>query len=128
MIKLFEEYSQYYTEIDEDEMNSLEKSGDVDFTKDEVTKIKSNLTPKLKTWIVDGNYIEINFFPKSDDHAGINWIIINKIKDEWFYVTLNLYYFYKNGAVNYNSDEYYKCDQFDGLLQFIEDKKKDLPI
>lgn len=42
----------------------------------------------------------------------------NKVKDEWWYVCEQTYSYY----MGKNRFDYYKCDQWEGLMKFIEDK------
>jgi len=49
----------------------------------------------------------------TDSTIWANGLIIIKLKDEWYYVAT------PDGEYH-NSNSYYKCDQFEGLLAFLE--------
>ena len=105
MIKLFEEYNQYYTEIDKEEFNNLYRKA-IPFTKDESmylyrheTKIETNTRwgctdPYKKNIFVFIYYTN----PKT---------YIYKLPDEWF--------------VAEYGNKFYKCDQLEGLMKCLDD-------
>ena len=144
MIKLFEEYNQYYTEISQEEYSKLtlyhpinDEDEDVDllykrdlefiqnnwidFTQSEISTLH-NLIPKSTYKInpyTDGVYSGI---PKAsiEYECKHNAIFIIKMSDEWYYV----HHTHMFRDMNNNQDlliKTYKCDQFDGLLKCIKD-------
>lgn len=108
MIKLFEEYNQYYTEITSDEYFSVDTVDKTDnFTDKEMDEIvkflgRKNYNTKNLTWYA------------TDD---IPLIEIIKLKDEWFLV-------YNTYDDDTPKQRMYKCDQFEGLMKLL-DKIKD---
>ena len=44
-------------------------------------------------------------------------VLINKTKDEWYYVS------YLPRSAKEMGAKFFKCDQFDGLIKFLEEKK-----
>ena len=116
MIKLFEEYNQYYTKIDEDEYNLVWDTMEIlSFTKNEIKSIKSLLPNNIVK--EDKNDDEELFIYTLKKKI---WMRLYKASDEWYYV--------KSFGLRRTHQQWYKCDQFDGLLRLIEDKKKDLSI
>lgn len=122
-LKKFNESSEsYYEEIYQDDpiINS-DTNDEIEFTKNEVDDIISLYDKKifsinLKGWtegsvVFDGSIVhEIGIKDKFNTYA------IYKYDDEW-YILLTRY-------VNNNNWTYYKCDQFEGLLECLKDKTK----
>jgi hypothetical protein len=152
-MKLFEEYNPYYQEITTDEycdaFDSIPNRNYVKsshFTDAEIKILKSisgvnvdvgGFTAEIRymgspSMLFVKNYDkEVWHFPQmSKEETSLLWMIIDKLEDEWFYVYVNNY------EKAYSSDrqeeeisrQLYKCDQFDGLMKLIEDKKKELSI
>jgi len=152
-MKLFEEYNPYYQEITTDEyvdaFDSVPNRNYVKsshFTDAEIKILKSisgvnvdvgGFTAEISymgspSMLFVKNYDkEVWHFPQmSKEKTSLLWMIIDKLEDEWFYVYVNNY------EKAYSSDrqeeeisrQLYKCDQFDGLMKLIEDKKKELSI
>ena len=135
-LKLLEEYVKnvYYTEIDHEDFRKAvlyhedeagrDEEGDIDdelffaeeghinpdkctdFTDYEFEKILKILSDWDDHFSID-NHWDINFF------NGDKELHIIKGKDEWFYVKYDEY-----GDTEFL--DYYKCDQFDGLLKLIK--------
>ena len=132
MIKLFEQYNQYYQEISEveydgklfpypefppDPRSRPENQDDFD---DNEIKILKNLYDVEVQYSSHNNYIELrnpiydNEYPKDlqikmrEHKIGIVYFL-NKLTDEWYLVCDSF-----NG-------KYYKCDQFEGLLKCLDD-------
>lgn len=122
-LKKFNESSEsYYEEIYQDDpiINS-DTNDEIEFTKNEVDDITSlydnktfSITPRgwtERTVIFDGSIVhEIRIMDK------FNTYVIYKYDDEWY--TLSTRYEFDN------SWKYYKCDQFEGLLECLKDKTK----
>ena len=149
MIKLFEEYNQYYTEISMEEYEHITHDNDPKIDElhdDEIVKIKSlvsNFTTRyVGTNATNGkrNELLITFFTKIGTRGlrtgALNWIKVYKYEDEWFYVALlDIKEFLRTKKTENKYYEkiytdlfttYYKCDQLEGLLHFIEEKKKEV--
>ncbi len=113
MIKLFEEYNQYYQEIDRREY-CLNRDDDErrDFFNREEYMILSK---------IDGiDFVDVIYVDSDIDFmqikGGKNQFSIIKCKDEWYYTEIWLNYSRPG-----RSFRYYKCDQWEGLLKLIED-------
>ena len=134
MIKLFEEYNQYYIKISQEEynMSTIYHPAQEDEYEDDELFNKNDMNFLQKNWI-DFTQSEIStlhdLMPKSSYKINpytngdrripkasieykdeLNRIIIIKMIDEWYYVNYR-------GAKN----SHYKCDQFEGLLKCIKD-------
>lgn len=121
-IKLYE--NSYYSKLDEIGYN-LANMTTSNFTKYELDRIESKLDDRLRI-VMDyhwhnGNQwcIEIQYYTGKSKY-GNYWIEIQKFEDEWFYASINAVI-----CRTQHVQEYYKCDQIEGLLKFIEDKKKE---
>ena len=57
-------------------------------------------------------------FKKSFKIKGDKWIDVTKTKDEWFILKISPIKF--NDIDNVDDDIYYKCDQIDGLIKFLD--------
>ncbi len=105
--------------IDRDEENEYEfiQKNWIPFTQEEILEI-SNLFPKrsfkLNTDIKSpkGSSMTISYITYTRSY----YIMVNKIKDEWFYVELMNTF----GSVS----RYYACDQFEGLLSCLKELYK----
>ena len=101
MIKLFEEYNQYYFDGDVDEFMSVDFFY---FSEDEIEIIK-------------GKYTDISIITnKGVDYDCIQVLesmFIFKSVDEWYWIS---YYDYEEEKYFY-----YKCDQMEGLLKCMLD-------
>ena len=113
MIKLFEEYNQYYyTEKDMDEFYNLCNDKTLIFSNDEINylreKVKGKflLTRNYKT----GKYTYISFIKDGDSDR----IFIYKLPDEWYIA---------EPTVRFDDMEYkyYKCDQLEGLVKCLNE-------
>ena len=125
MIKKFENYTQYFDQIDIDDFNKsvyYQPNQDdthndkfrknkvfcdenwVDFTDKEVEMINNQLPLSFKDNLIQHTSGLISYEEKR--------LAIIKTLDEWFYVKF----------LNLRTREYeqYKCDQLDGLLKFIK--------
>jgi hypothetical protein len=61
-----------------------------------------------------GISIKLNSYVINVGYKVHTWLLIYKCKDEWYYIT-NLLSTRK---------QYYKCDQIEGVLQYIRDEIK----
>ncbi len=136
-IKLFEEYSQLYQEIDKTEWRynfsggyGLNYNGEPDFTRtflgnyeDFTQKEINTLKEFFYTWWITGPHGKL--LSDYKDYKGLNIINIHKTKekmklnngfsgysigkcaDEWYYL------------YNKNDNRYFKCDSFEGLIKCI---------
>ena len=98
MIKLFEEYNQYYNEINIDEFSD---GPILAFTTSEIKYITN------KCGIIEYDEFQDMIFYTVEE----NKFVLYKQADEWFL----LRYSYKG------KNHYYKCDQLDGLIKCIND-------
>lgn len=116
-IKLFENFNKSYEEISESDFRIIRGLSNGDVT-DYRSKNWEDFTPKEISIITDMmKRIEME---KCQWHSGnvfikywlnaLKYGIIIKLKDEWFYLLVN-------DRVSYR---YYKCDQFDGLLNLLK--------
>ena len=105
-IKLYESFENYYEKIDAHEFIN-HYLGDENFNEKEILVI-DNILPK---WNKDSR----NQYPWCRTyHSGKFYIVITKHVDEWYLVRC---YIDQN-----NIEEYYKCDQFEGLIKCLTDK------
>ena len=106
MIKLFEEYNEYYQEINNDEFLDLSYAGNyyfdriVSFTPSEIQYI--NNIPQIH---LDKGGISLTYYYRH------SLLYLYKLPDEWFMVKCIL---------SNNTNYYYKCDQLEGLKKCIE--------
>lgn len=138
-LKLFEEHNNYYYQIDVSEFddktefdtlfeNGWDTTNWVDFNQSEISTIKgifddffvfvgySDFNPPMLQKDALAEYSDgmliVNNKPYLDikkDWSGTLFYVI-KLPDEWYY------------TVDFKNQTFYKCDQFVGLLKFIEDK------
>jgi hypothetical protein len=119
-LKYFEsdEYNSYYKEINFDEYDDKACSYDnknklVDITQVELSMIKETIR-KSKDIFKYPNPNHLADKSKSYlvvmDSKSSYVFIITKLKDEWFYIK------------DFTNIKYYCCDQFDGLIKFLDDK------
>ena len=120
MIKLFEEYNQYYTEISRHDylepkfisaFTSSALSKSVFFTQNELDTILK-FFKQPPTMDLTRKY-SISFRGNKVPSLSDGKIEISKYEDDWFYVI----FVESSRAVKYV--KYYKCDQFDGLMDFL---------
>ena len=104
MIKLFEEYNEYYKEITYDEYSSY---FDVVLflTRDEIKRLGKVFKDHSVVYDSHKRVFKRSFVP---DGVPTTVGYIDKLPDEWYLV----YYRYKH----------YKCDQMEGLIKLLEDK------
>ena len=108
-LKYFENVNEYYYSI---KFNEFAKNRLlISFTYNEKDKIKSILEGTNYIF-VDGLTLTIDSGYPRAELTKIDYIHIKKCDDEWFFVSLSVE----------DTDEFYKCDQFDGLIKFLEDK------
>ena len=88
------------------------------------SKNLSQQTPEFKNWYNQNVNVLINdkLVPDILDEYKDEILNYTKTEDEWFIVNLILTPDYKTRKNII--DEHYKCDQIDGLIQFIKDKFK----
>ena len=120
----------YYVILDYDDYDSNFVSvinGSIEFTESEISKIKSlDLKKRFKNCIINqrsfgghgfqgfvfGNFLEI-----SNTTTDMQ---IYHTEDDWYYVKLNLLVDF---AVDESKLMLIKCDQFDGLIRFLNNLK-----
>ncbi len=120
--KIFESESELYFEIDEEEFQSNDIT---DKTIQNPDKIKALLRDdvifRIKTTEsqVPMDYINLGYDPNK---SGINdlkfKVEIFEIDDEWYLVR---YEYWKSAIYSYWSENFFKCDQFEGLVQLLQD-------
>ena len=134
-IKLFESFNQedYYIEVNSSEFNSseFEVVHDPDFFNSKELDILKSISNRKTMWSSLGDTKGWQLVPLSqcfgfftkDDGSGyyvgvehpIFSLLIEKGKDEYFWVRLSF------GSIISNF-HYYKCDQFEGLIQLLKNK------
>ena len=117
MIKLFEEYNEYYTEIDGYYFNDLINTSNhiINFETSEINFLKKKYFEydfSLHVFIYDIKYIQMVI---KDPYEKDIYVYIIKLPDEWYLVQIGRY----ASVMDY---EYFKCDQWVGLLKFLEDR------
>ena len=90
------------------------KITDDDLSSDNLLKLDTRLDTKLSNILnayisVQSDYLKVSTFQQK---RGSKYFHICGLPDEWFLVIYG----------NYMDEKYYKCDQEDGLIKFIEDK------
>ena len=122
-IKLFESFNEYYYEITSSEAIETSYSDDIkpDFTEKEISDIRNKVYEindirrprRIRNCCVNCPYlIEIFNGPYLTP-----FITIEKMKDEWYSVSIR----HNTQNVNEIKNIYFKCDQFEGLLKWLED-------
>ncbi len=110
--KFNESSNEYYKSVDYNEWIDVIFSKSIHFEERYINNIENRLKTEFKIIQPDGNYyIEIKHY-KCDYEIG-------QCQDEWFYVRKEVRDI-MSGPYN-ESYDYYKCDQFDGLLKFLKD-------
>lgn len=131
-LKLFEDHSKGYDEITREEYNLLtigdgdsnyydEDDGlswydDVKFIQDNWTAFTPKEIEMVKQLLPDVQAKTI----LSTDVQGArldskqSGVIMIKLRDEWYYVMMNM-------SDQEEGNQFFKCDQFEGLLQLIKD-------
>lgn len=107
--------SSLYKNISDDEVDLLYRK-DVPFTNDEMDKFR-RMSLDFNYLDVDGYGIEFTI-PQSGKNDTYH---VTKIDDEWYVIER---FFYIKGLMNVTSSKYYKCDQWDGLMSYINDVLK----
>jgi len=108
-LKHFENKSEYYSEISQIDYVTLKKMA-IDIEESNITKIMPDSGPKHRYIILDRQYPKhIWIGPGFGDRSAY----IHQCKDEYF--TISVFYA--------THGEYYKCDQIDGVLQLLKDKR-----
>ena len=114
MIKLFEHYNEYYTEISS---NIYYKKFDdrLILNENEINEINNFFDSWTKYNYI--KYIEYTIWIQSDYKE----ICLYKISDEWYYIR---FYFSEYEAytdkIKSEIYKYYKCDQLEGLIKCLE--------
>ena len=112
MIKLFEEYNEYYYEMKEGEMDVIEDDEDFNFIlfdQDEINKLRTYFNNCSLDLVSNNLIIEMRYAKFLASYSKqIKWsVYIYKCPDEWY--------------ICYCDKKYYKCDQMEGLIKLIED-------
>jgi hypothetical protein len=111
-IKIFEEYKdEMYTYMSNDIKSPITQ---IPFTQSEFDDIKSALKniPFFINPLNDWDKFQILVFPADKVRT---WMFITKHPDEWYIIY--------NSLEPNEEERRIKCDQFDGLLQYINDNK-----
>jgi hypothetical protein len=149
-IKLFEGFGrdEYYQEISSDEYQNL--LGETDdkhtrfintfsFNEKEIDDIKSSIKSPLQVYVLNKNewiyifqYMNREEFDKPRERTG-HWAAvynrwgISKLDDEWYLVEGYINWVDsekgRSGGVMEAISYYYKCDQFEGLMELLKDKE-----
>ena len=119
-IRKFNESSNFYSSINPAEMDYLDMQKRELFSDNEVRYFNK----------LDNIFVELHYLIEDDKKVGVKTIQLNdlqfgppnievfisKYDDEWYRVE-----YYKSVSLRYKI-EYYKCDQFDGVIKFLKDK------
>ena len=111
------ESKEYYTKIDKEEYHSSRENNIEDFTPNEIDVIQHlynkefNINKKQIYWTVP---CVIACKIIKDDGVGYTLLNIGKSRDEWYYVS----FVSVIDGIMYSN--YYKCDQFDGLISLLK--------
>ena len=144
MIKLFEEYNEYYTEITEGEYitKAMNMEPEALSVNNNFDKLLSLFTPSWYLTSGKNNsitYVEFTFHDPDAKSSGLNSVIDRKVVkiykkvDEWYIVScmkhiqIKEFIRTKKHPNYYNWDDtlennYYLCDQWEGLLKCLNDK------
>ena len=120
-LKLFEEKSnEYYTEINVDEWQISVDDDDhkVPFKDIEVSRIIALVDP----WKITQNSHNTPLIGNNVRGDSPIYFNIYKTDDDWYYL-----YYNRDEIINGEKEDvehYYRCDQFDGILQCLEDLKR----
>jgi hypothetical protein len=132
-IKLYEAFNQsdYYINITEPEYDKLMygiqfgyQEGEIDSTnRDVFTSREVDFINKLTS---DKDYLWVSFWERADDVSTDSFDESVRValtyRDDNIYITkIEDGYFLINFSNNIN--QLYKCDQFEGLVRFLKDKK-----
>jgi hypothetical protein len=124
-LKKFNESNSFYSTVSYVEMEDLRSHNRELFNDDEVNSIISKLDNLFdeKYYKIEGNKrVGVEAIEIRDKQYGPSDVkfYISKYEDEWYGIE-----YYKAVALKYQIT-YYKCDQFEGLLKFLDDIKKPL--
>lgn len=113
----------YYREVNKDSYNDLFDMAE-DFTDSEITKLISyfgKYKVNVNRYVIDSELIGDNkelrsvnvaILDKKIENAKRNRIVfIDKKKDDYFMINI----------IAPKTDDYYECDQFDGLIKCLDD-------
>lgn len=120
-IKKFNESNSFYSSINPAEMEDLNLHKRDIFSDNEVKYFNK----------LDNFFLELHYFIKGNKKVGVKTIqlsdrqygppnikiFISKYEDEWYGIE-----YYKSVSLRYKIESY-KCDQFDGVIRFLKDKK-----
>ena len=107
MIKLFEEYNEYYREINYDEYVKY-SNNILPFNKDEIERLKKVFDNYSSIFVYRFIYTNKSIIGFDIDMCfSSKFGYIYKLPDEWYFCYLD--------------GKNYKCDQMEGLIKLIED-------
>lgn len=110
-IKLFEGYlDKYYVEIDEEEWLDLLDDSDA-FPEKLEARLRDLVDGEIT--VDDKGTLKIKTYSQSVEGSTPYWANVDSIDDDYYTV-----YIYSR----YIDDEFWKCDQFEGLIKLLEDK------
>jgi hypothetical protein len=107
-MKYLKEYNQWYRDSSPEE--TIHKKH-VDFTQEEYDKLLW-LFSDIGMYIEFDYWVESIIYVKNEDRDGKDLYRIFKVEDDWYYLVG-----YFGGEISY-----YRCDEFQGLLECIKDK------
>ncbi len=122
MIKLFEEYNSYYSEIEFDEyqkcyINWLRLNSYITDASKLFSKINEIVCDEFESKLTDSSSAVV--ISEIEDYPGENFHIII-LYDDWYLVSHEEYILTHDS--NYaRVTRYYKCDQYDGLMKLLDD-------
>lgn len=121
-LRKFNESNSFYSTLSYSEMENLRSYNRELFTDNEVNLIISKLNNffyHIHHKIEKNKRIGVEIIEINDKSYGPSdtKLYISKYEDEWYSIE-----YYKAVNLKY-AKTYYKCDQLDGLIEFLKDKK-----
>lgn len=105
------ENNDYYEEITSQKFDELAYYSSIDLSERDIKFIESNINFRLSNY----ENFSLKTVTVTNGHA-----IIFSLKDEWYIVKCDVI----PEKVRSHRTLCYKCDQFDGLVEFFKDKKE----
>ena len=115
-IKLYESFENYYTKINNQEYNKLCNTLERDYFNKNDSPVIDNMffqqqsPSSTQFWHIDRN---LRWYKSYYNSKFYIYIGLSSFIDEWYLV--------KSYVDKYDIEEYYKCDQFEGLIKCLKD-------
>jgi hypothetical protein len=128
-LKLFEgfETDDYYAKIEDISVFHDPKFFDqvVDFN--DILKVKSmvnmDVDSKICNYLASGGTLIRYLYIECPGDDFVDYFIY-KFDDDWYYVQVVKHYLdIDSGEMEFEGEEWYKCDQLEGLIKLLKDKK-----